>query len=654
MRIFGLKISLSNKAESLPPASSAVAVDVLPGTGQAPPSIAGPEPKTEPSRPDQITARTDDVEVSSIGAPSRASSDSLLELEASNSEEHHYAERYAGLVLSAPGQEFQVAEPVQRVLALVESGYLLVSRDDPLHAAVWGLRERLDRAGHVLSRILYVEPATLLSLYQRHHDRVVARGAGADARPQSEAERYLARMLADAASVRASDVHLVVEGGQFGVQYRIDSRMEQMDRNAARLGYDVMRALYYVSDESEGGTPRTGEFQAAAVTGRKMTLPHGVQALRLQFGPLANQGHYATVRLLYVDSVEGAAQDESVLGYAGFQIQDLRRMRWLPYGLNIICGVTGSGKSTTLQYSLQVLIEERESAITVMTVEDPPEYRIPGTRQLPVVGSADARTSGFARAISAALRSDPDVIMIGEIRDGASADLAIRATQTGHQVWTTVHATCAARSLSRLIDEGVASFRILDSTFVTGLVGQRLVPLLCPRCAITWKQAEDSDRYLPAFLNQVLKMFEGHEQDLYTRVRVRKGADWCGENGCRAGYLGRTVIAEVLVPDEQFMQVYAKNGPSDAERDWIERMGGTTLLEHGLIKLLAGQIDPFDLDRVAGLSSFDASKRYDHVKARAIEEGLYPATVRAEPTDVDADLLALDTALTGPDLPHFD
>ena len=182
MRIFDLKISLSNEAESLPPASLAVAVDVSPGTGQAPPSVAGPEPKTEPSRPDRITA------VSSIGAPSRASTDSLLELEASNSEEHHYAERYAGRVLSAPGQEFQVAEPVQRVLALVESRYLLVSRDDPLHAAVWSFRERLDRAGHVLSRILYVEPATLLSLYRRHHDRVVARGAGVDARPRSEAK----------------------------------------------------------------------------------------------------------------------------------------------------------------------------------------------------------------------------------------------------------------------------------------------------------------------------------------------------------------------------------------------------------------------------------------------------------------------------------
>src|SRR5690606_21821495 len=153
------------------------------------------------------------------------------------------------------------------------------------------------------------------------------------------------------------------------------------------------------------------------------------------------------------------------------QVNMIKRMRALPMGINIIAGPTGSGKSTTLQRCLSTLIRERRREISVFTVEDPPEYVIDGAQQMPVTNAntADERKAQFTKAINASLRSDPDVIMIGEIRDSSSAKLAFEAAMTGHQVWTTVHATDGLTIVSRLKDIGVEAYKLFDSTVVTGL-----------------------------------------------------------------------------------------------------------------------------------------------------------------------------------------
>jgi len=182
-------------------------------------------------------------------------------------------------------------------------------------------------------------------------------------------------------------------------------------------------------------------------------------------------------------------------------------------------------------------------------VEDPPEYPIPGAIQTPVanVSTAEERSAAFQAAIKAAMRLDPDVIMIGEIRDTPSASLALQAAMTGHQVWTTLHANNSIAIVDRLIDLGVPAEILCDPAIVSGLVSQRLVKTLCPHCKVSLKNAIGS-----------LSIREEYERiakyiDLESVYIKGEGCDKCSGSGL----LGRTVVSEVILPDNKIMEFFA-------------------------------------------------------------------------------------------------
>jgi len=295
--------------------------------------------------------------------------------------------------------------------------------------------------------------------------------------------------------------------------------------------------------------------------------------------------------LLYNDA--GDTDDLQTLGFNSEQAEIINFLKEQPIGMNIISGPTGSGKSTTLQRTLTSQIRETGGSIHVITVEDPVEYPIAGAVQTPVVNAAgeEARSTMFAAAISNAMRLDPDTIMIGEVRDRASAQSALRASMTGHQVWTTLHANNAISIVDRLVDLGLSLQMVADETVVTGLISQRLVKLLCSHCKL--KLVDVMDELDAALVARVMRVAGSRISEICV---AGPGCKQCR----RRGTVGRSVVAEVIRTDARFF-AYLRDGDKAGALDyWLHRLGGQTVTDHAISKVLEGLVDPRMAERVVG------------------------------------------------------
>ena len=535
-------------------------------------------------------------------------------------EEYRLLNEFEGEVLTGDDGIIDLNDATREVVALLDNRTLVVSEGQVVHPSVAYVMEQAHTLGVRINSYVIANKSTLVQLYALTIRRTRDEARAGDL---SEAEHYLTELLNDAAEKRVTDIHIAVEQLETVVYYRQDGMMERHDIRSRSFGENLLRRAYLACDESEGGALRLKEHHGARMTGTKFPLPFGVQAIRLQFNAKASDCYYLVLRLLHEESLVGEG-DIDELGYSKFQVEAIRNARTKPFGLALIAGVTGSGKSTTLQRNLQSLIRERAGSINVITIEDPPEYRIKGAHQLPVVGDSDERARAFAAAIAASLRSDPDVIMIGEVRERESALLAVKATMTGHAVWTTVHASSASGALERLIAEGVPEHRLLDPNVASILIAQRLVQRVCPSCSMHWHDERvDRERLreVPGFLARLEQLLSGrYARALNEWVRVRD-AQGCHATRCRRGYVGRTLIAEVVPVDGEFLDVYRDRGASAAEMFWMSRREGMRMSEHGMMKVLAGQIDPLDLFYVTGIPDTD---RANSVFAFAHREGLVP------------------------------
>jgi type II secretory ATPase GspE/PulE/Tfp pilus assembly ATPase PilB-like protein len=295
------------------------------------------------------------------------------------------------------------------------------------------------------------------------------------------------------------------------------------------------------------------------------------------------------LRLLYNDTDKST--DICALGYEPEQKAQVDSMKRRPTGINIISGPTGSGKSTTLQRTLLSIHSECKGSKHIITVEDPPEYPMPGIVQTPVANAdtEEARSNAFQAAIKATMRLDPNIIMIGEMRDTPSVQLAVRAAMTGHQVWSTVHANNAFAIIDRMVDLGVSLNIMADPTIVTGMICQRLLKVLCPHCkrpltdVISHFSHEDQTRVM------------GSSIDLGSAHVAGLGCDHCSGSGVA----GRTVVAEVVVPDQKLMDFIRKGDRHEAIKYWRDR-GGSSMLEQAILKINRGIVDPFQAEEEVG------------------------------------------------------
>jgi general secretion pathway protein E len=385
--------------------------------------------------------------------------------------------------------------------------------------------------------------------------------------------RFLDELFDRAIVLRATDIHIEPIGHEAQVRIRVDGmlRMLPVPRGGTVPARALISRVKILSglNIAERRVPQDGRMRIK-VRNRDFDL-------RVATMPTTH-GEAAILRLLDRST---KAVDFDQLGFNRRDDALLRRSLILPHGMLIVTGPTGSGKTTTLAAALGSL---DHAARKVLTVEDPVEYQIAGVSQTQVRPSIGLT---FASALRAFLRQDPDVIMVGEVRDPETAKIAIQAALTGHLVMTTLHTNTAAAAVTRLVDIGVELYLIAAT--LTAIMGQRLLRVLCPDCKrsyVAGRQELDADPRLIAL-----------EVKLGTRLYTATGCDRCGHSG----YRGRRAIFEILEVTEAVRRLILSGADDAAIEKQARSEGMTTMVEDGRAKCLAGLTTVDEVFRTAAL-----------------------------------------------------
>ena len=509
--------------------------------------------------------------------------------------------------VTASTGSFPVNDETRTMLALLSNGRFFVTESHKYDGRVLGFEYLAKKRRLQIGIPEYVSDQVLNEIYnyavQMHNASVIS--TDDETQRQTRMQRDFVTVISRAAINHVSDIHIVV-AEHTTVMFRSNGLMQTEMEYNKEWGESFVRAAFASADISDANYAQN-EYQAAQKLGRtplrgsggRLVLPKNVLGLRLQFNPIAFGSRYVVIRILYADE-NTAPGEESLrgLGYGKYEIDIFRYLRSIPTGIVIVSGPTGSGKSTTLQRNMIAMLQERNYETNLITVEDPPEYPIPGARQMPVTnaGVEEAKDREFTKALSAALRSDPDSLMIGEIRTLSAADLAFRGALSGHNVWTTLHANTAAAVLLRLRDIGVENFKLQDPSIMRGMLAQRLFRKLCPHCRIQAKTQLDN----PA----VQRLRDAYGDIGVERSYLRgPGCEECDFHGVR----GRTAIAEFILPDATFLDLMLKGESQKAMNYWITDLNGRTLRENAVERMFNGILDIEEVERWTGLINQDAT-----------------------------------------------
>jgi type II secretory ATPase GspE/PulE/Tfp pilus assembly ATPase PilB-like protein len=384
-------------------------------------------------------------------------------------------------------------------------------------------------------------------------------GQGSDGldREASRAIKTVQQIFEKAIGMRSTDIHLEPKSAEeLTVRCRIDGIMQNVSTLKGSAGKAVVSAIKVCADMdiAERRRPQDGTF-ALLKGGHKFDV-------RAASGP-TNFGEKMALRLLDADSnvIKGGLAS---LGMRDSMLKTLQAIVQQPHGMLIVCGPTGSGKTTTLYVALgEIDVLSRN----IVTIEDPIEYQLENISQTAVNSAADLT---FAKILRSVLRQDPDVILVGEIRDKETAEIAMQAALTGHFVFTTLHANDTATTVTRLLDIGIDTTLIQSA--ITAVLAQRLVRVLCPKCKEPYPA--------PAEFRQKLGVPADKEVTIYK------------EKGCPAchgtGYKGRTGVHELLVFDNAIRELLVAHPSIQAIRAAARKAGTRTLQESGIAKVLAG------------------------------------------------------------------
>ncbi|MEW6101250.1 MAG: type II secretion system ATPase GspE [Candidatus Omnitrophota bacterium] len=359
-------------------------------------------------------------------------------------------------------------------------------------------------------------------------------------------------IIIQAVKMRASDIH--IEPAQTGVliRYRIDGILHEIEQIPQHLQSALASRIKVMAkmDIAESRNPQDGRIQLK-MEGKDLDL-------RVSTFPTMH-GENIVIRILDKSALLLGLKD---LGLQAGDLKAFERLIRRPNGIILVTGPTGSGKTTTLYSALSTINSVEKN---IITIEDPVEYEIPLIRQTQVNLKAGL---SFANGLRSILRQDPDIIMVGEIRDKETAEIAIQASLTGHLVLSTLHTNDASSSLTRLIDMGVEPFLIASS--IIGILAQRLVRLICPKC---------KESYTPS--SEVLQDLQLNEKMEFFRGR--------GCNQCRnTGFSGRIGIFELLLINEDIKNMVTAKMPANEIRKKAVSFGMRTLYEDGIQKVKSG------------------------------------------------------------------
>ncbi|HEY1490727.1 MAG TPA: GspE/PulE family protein [Verrucomicrobiae bacterium] len=385
-----------------------------------------------------------------------------------------------------------------------------------------------------------------------------AEGTNLDEGAEDEASiiRFVNQVLKDAIELRASDIHLEPFEDEFKIRYRIDGELQEVPVPAQlkRFQPAIVSRVKILShlNIAEKRLPQDGRI--------KVRIDDAEVDIRVSVIPMLH-GEAVVMRLLRQNStLRGLAE----IGMNTRELEHFEDVLGLPHGIILVTGPTGSGKTSTLYTALN---EINDAVRKIITVEDPVEYQLKGVNQIQVNEKSGLT---FARGLRSILRHDPDVILIGEIRDAETAQIAVQASLTGHLVFSTLHTNDAPGALTRLVDMGVEPYLVASS--LEAVLAQRLVRVLCPHC----KQPDISERA------QAFKL----------KLGIPAGKTIFKSVGCRecrnTGFFGRHAIFEWMDTDEEIRQLILKSASTDQIRNAARKAGMRTLAEDGWRLVAAG------------------------------------------------------------------
>ncbi|HEY2461560.1 MAG TPA: GspE/PulE family protein [Candidatus Acidoferrum sp.] len=384
--------------------------------------------------------------------------------------------------------------------------------------------------------------------------------------------RLVETIIFTALERRASDIHIEARDGEVAVKYRIDGVLQHAMQPIAKEWHStVLSRIKVLSDLdiAERRVPQDGRFRVK-YKGRFIDL-------RVSIMP-ASHGEDAVLRVLDKETLSEKFQNLSldVVGFSQSETQRFRRYIREPYGMVLVTGPTGSGKTTTLYAAINEIKTDEDK---IVTIEDPVEYQLRGITQIPV---NEKKGLTFARGLRSILRHDPDKIMVGEIRDQETAQIAIQSALTGHLVFTTVHANNVTDVIGRFINMGVEPYNFVSA--LNCIMAQRLVRVVCVNC-------KRPKKYSPAELKEA-----GLDPATWADVVLAEGVGCLECSG--TGYHGRTAICELLDLTDRIREMIVDRRPTSEIKRVAREEGMITLRESGLAKIRAGITSVREINKV--------------------------------------------------------
>jgi len=389
---------------------------------------------------------------------------------------------------------------------------------------------------------------------------------------QNPVVRLVETIIFTALERRASDIHIEARDGEVAVKYRIDGVLQYAMQNMSKEWHsNLISRIKVLSDLdiAERRVPQDGRFRVK-YKGRFIDL-------RVSIMP-ASHGEDAVLRVLDKETLSEKFTNLSldVVGFSADEMKKFRRYIREPYGMVLVTGPTGSGKTTTLYAAINEIKSDEDK---IITIEDPVEYQLRGITQIPV---NEKKGLTFARGLRSILRHDPDKIMVGEIRDQETAQIAIQSALTGHLVFTTVHANNVTDVIGRFINMGVEPYNFVSA--LNCIMAQRLVRVVCTNC----KQPK---KYTTAELQEA-----GLDPAVWSSVVFAEGAGCLECSG--TGYHGRTAICELLDLTDRIREMIVDRRPTSEIKRVAREEGMVTLRESGLNKIREGQTSVKEINKV--------------------------------------------------------
>lgn len=508
-------------------------------------------------------------------------------------------------VISGIGEEIDLTEIEKKNFIVIQSFggencWLITNKTAFNGNGYFSVKKKIASSKYKLIKECIAEPAFINKLYEVKK----VEESQNETKNDSVAIGFFEIMLADALHNHVSDIHVQVR--QNGASIKMRKHGEMMTWGEPQSyddAYNLCAVMYNVLAENKQTNFDPKEYQPAAINYK---VKSEEVKLRYQSLPVYPEGFDVVLRVLPIGKDEEFTP-LTKLGYTEQQVKDLIDASSRPIGAIIVAGVTGSGKSTTLKNLIMFLNSYTSYKLKIYTIEDPPEYKIPHVSQIPVIRPKDKdgtiKKSPFEAPITACMRADPDIIMIGEVRDDVTGNLSKKAIQSGHQVLTTVHASSAAGIVERFLDFGISKSVLGAPDFLTALVYQKLLPTVCPHCSKTLTDFLQSNEITSKDADLIKRLGTIIDIKKYPKIKIRSktGCEKCDFMGIK----GRTVCSEIIRIDLKLMECITEGKNIEFLKHWrslsdnkidSENMSGKTCMEHAVQKMLTGLVDPADVE----------------------------------------------------------